>query len=101
MLSSADLREAVLGQNTVCPSQLKDAVHRGIKKLRMLVDFADYADEVHSYTWMSRRQRFAKRSLAHQVHLGLFPRHASSSATPACNSFHFPECIFIQEEIVS
>ena len=46
---STDLREAVLGQHTVCPSQLKDAFHRGIKDLRMPTEYADYADDVYSY----------------------------------------------------
>ena len=73
---SADLREAALGEHTVCPSQLKDAFHRGIKELKMPVDFADYADDVRSYMaelLESRRQCLAKPFLAHLLHPGLSP----------------------------
>ena len=43
------LREAVLGQNVVCPSQLKRAFHQGIVDLKMPVEYADYADSIHNY----------------------------------------------------
>ena len=43
------LCEAVLGQNTVCPSQLKEVFHQGVKDLRMPVDLADNADSVYGY----------------------------------------------------
>ena len=43
------LREAVLGQNAVCPSQLKEAFHQGIVDLKMPTEYADYADSIHNY----------------------------------------------------
>ena len=44
------LREAVLGHNAVCPSQLKGAFHQRIVDLKMpVVEYADYADSTHNY----------------------------------------------------
>ena len=83
---SSDLQVAVLGQNSVCPSQLKDAFHDGIKGLKMPVEYADYADDVHSYMAMVLDEPvpvLGKTIPRPPALSGTFPRHVPSSATPA------------------
>ena len=86
---SSDLQVAVLGQNSVCPSQLKDAFHEGVKGLKMPTEYADYADDVHSYMVMVLDEPvpvLGKTIPRPPALSGTFPRHVPSSASPAAPS---------------
>ena len=70
------LREAVLGQNAVCPSQLKGAFHQGIVDLKMPVEYADYAGAIHNY-------------MADLLEIGV-PVMGSTIPRSPCRGWHFP-----------